>query len=245
MDRRSLLRLAGASLPSLYLAGCATDTGASDPVAEALGMSGSRFSGDSARACAGESDAGPTGSLCAESASDLQAGDSDGRPLVVRPEEGVNTTGEMLIKVPSSSMSGHFSIMHGELDGLQLLPPHTHRHEDQAVYVLEGVLEFEFAGDGQVLRAPAGSYVIKPRGTQHAFWNPGDSTVSYVEFSTERGFEGYVRDVQGPESLPQLERTYGVAHDVQETIRLVREHGLTSIHRVPPEQFALLQSLPG
>jgi hypothetical protein len=59
-----------------------------------------------------------------------------------------------------------------------------------------------------------GNYVIKPRNVQHAFWNPGSEKVSYVEYSTEDGFEGYVRDVEGPESVPELELTYGVSHNM-------------------------------
>lgn len=206
MNRRHLLQLAGASLPGLALAGCATE-------------SGRRSSGP------------------------VDPGDGDAQPLLVLPDEGTDTTGEMLIKVPSHSMAGHFSIMHGELDGRQLLPPHTHSHEEQAVYVLEGVLEFEFDGNGEVLVAPAGSYVIKPKGVQHAFWNPGDERVAYVEFSTEDGFEGYVREVEGPASLPLLEAKYGVVHNVEDTARLVKEHGLTSIHRVTPAQFDLLMAM--
>jgi len=175
--------------------------------------------------------------------SDILAGDIDGQPLLVLPSEGEMTTGEMLIKVPSSSMSGHFSIMHGELDGLQLLPPHTHEFEDQAVYVLEGELAFEFAGNGEIITAPAGSYVIKPRNVQHAFWNPGSEKVSYVEYSTEDGFEGYVRDVEGPESVPELELKYGVSHNMLYSVELVKTHGLTSIHRVTEEDFNLLMSM--
>jgi quercetin dioxygenase-like cupin family protein len=196
-------------------------------------------------ACKPREEAAAWGGLTAAAASDLADIDSDGRPLVVLPEEGLMTTGEMVIKVPSSAMSGHFSIMHGQLDGLQLLPPHTHAHEDQIVYVLAGVLDFEFDGNGEVIRAPAGSYVIKPRTVQHAFWNPGEDTVAYVELSTEDGFEGYVRDVEGPESLPELEATYGVIHDIADTVRLVKEHGLTSIHRVSPQEFSLLMAMYG
>lgn len=175
---------------------------------------------------------------------DLLEGDTNGQPLLVLPDEGVMTTGEMMIKVPSSAMSGHFSIMHGELDGLQLLPPHTHSREDQAVYVLNGALSFEFAGDGQVIYAPAGSYVIKPRHIQHAFWNPGHEKVHYIEFSTEDGFEGYVRDAVGPESLPLLALKYAVTHNLPDTARLVKQHGLTSVHRMSDEQFNELITMP-
>ena len=59
----------------------------------------------------------------------------------------------------------------------------------------------------------------------------------------EDGFEGYVRDVQGPASIPRLERRYSVTHDIQHTRVLVDEHGLTSIHRVSDELFDLMSRL--
>ena len=72
----------------------------------------------------------------------------------------------------------------------ELLAPHTHEHEAQLVYVITGELEFEVGGkDGLRFKAPAGSYVIKPVGIEHAFWNKGAIPARYIELSGKEHFE--------------------------------------------------------
>ena len=71
-----------------------------------------------------------------------------------------------------------------------MIPPHTHTREDECSYVLEGELTC-YVG-GEVVLAPAGSYVVKPRGMPHAFYNAGTGTVRVMEILTPGGsFEGY------------------------------------------------------
>jgi uncharacterized cupin superfamily protein len=71
-----------------------------------------------------------------------------------------------------------------------MIPPHTHAREDECSFVLEG--EMKCYVDGEVVLAPEGSYVIKPRGVAHAFYNGGDGTVRVMEILTPGGaFEGY------------------------------------------------------
>lgn len=52
-------------------------------------------------------------------------------------------------------------------------PPHLHRDDEETFYVLEGTYAFTLGGE-TVLRGP-GSVVHVPRGTAHAFANPGDA----------------------------------------------------------------------
>ena len=49
----------------------------------------------------------------------------------------------------------------------QTMPPHTHTHEDQCIYVVSGIVHLQVGGE--FIEAPAGSYVIKPRGVAHGF----------------------------------------------------------------------------
>lgn len=46
-------------------------------------------------------------------------------------------------------------------------PPHTHTHEEESFYVLEG--EVDFALDGEVTQASPGDLVVLPRDKTHAF----------------------------------------------------------------------------
>ena len=71
-----------------------------------------------------------------------------------------------------------------------MIPPHTHAREDECSFVLEG--ELTCYVDGEVVLASEGSYVIKPRGVVHAFYNAGSETVRVMEILTPgRSFEGY------------------------------------------------------
>jgi quercetin dioxygenase-like cupin family protein len=49
---------------------------------------------------------------------------------------------------------------------------------------------------GEVVLAKEGSYVVKPRGVPHAFFNAGPGTVRIMEILTPVGeFEGYFDEV--------------------------------------------------
>jgi oxalate decarboxylase/phosphoglucose isomerase-like protein (cupin superfamily) len=57
-------------------------------------------------------------------------------------------------------------------------PPHLHRSEDEAWYVLEGALGFR-VGDEEV-EVEAGGAVVVPAGTPHFYWNAGSSRARYL-----------------------------------------------------------------
>jgi mannose-6-phosphate isomerase-like protein (cupin superfamily) len=59
-----------------------------------------------------------------------------------------------------------------------IAPLHLHNSEDEAWYVLEGVLCVRVGN--KVVEAHAGSGVLVPRCTPHTFWNPGPEPVRYL-----------------------------------------------------------------
>jgi mannose-6-phosphate isomerase-like protein (cupin superfamily) len=59
-----------------------------------------------------------------------------------------------------------------------IAPPHLHRNDDEAWYVLEGTLCVRVGKD--VVEAKAGSAVFVPHGTVHTYWNPGPGLVRYL-----------------------------------------------------------------
>lgn len=144
-------------------------------------------------------------SLLAASCGGLATGQSPGEPrmsqftsndLLIRPRlgEGETTATDMLIIARSTMLGGDFSIMQGTIGPRKLLAPHTHEHEDQAVFVISGELEFEVGGEGGLrFTAGPGDYVLKPRGIEHCFWNMSESeTVHYIELSGRDGFEKFI-----------------------------------------------------
>jgi len=59
-----------------------------------------------------------------------------------------------------------------------IAPPHLHRSDDEAWYVLEGTLRVRVRKEE--VEARAGSAVFVPRGTPHTYWNPGPEPVRYL-----------------------------------------------------------------
>jgi mannose-6-phosphate isomerase-like protein (cupin superfamily) len=68
-----------------------------------------------------------------------------------------------------------------------IAPLHLHHNDDEAWYVLEGMLCVR-VGDRDV-EAKAGSAVFVPRGTPHTYWNPGPGLLRYLLVMTPRIYE--------------------------------------------------------
>ncbi len=156
---------------------------------------------------------------------------SDYRWALVEPGQGEQIH-SMLVKVRADQLGGDFSIMQAVVEPHQLLAPHTHTHEDQAVFIIDGELEFEVGGEGGTrFTAGTGAYVIKPRGVSHGFWNRTDKTCHYIELSGRAGFEGFV-DSTADGSLKaamKAEADFGVKFHTERIPGLLKRHGLTSV----------------
>lgn len=156
----------------------------------------------------------------------------DVKDLLKKPGEGEQTDTHLAIKARSRDMGGDFSVMEGVINPHELLAPHSHKFEDQMVYVITSELVFEVGGaDGMRFTAPAGSYVQKPRGLMHCFWNVTDTPAQYIELSGRSGFEGFVDSQKkgSLEGIKNAERDWGMTWDFEYTIRLMKENQLTSL----------------
>jgi mannose-6-phosphate isomerase-like protein (cupin superfamily) len=65
-----------------------------------------------------------------------------------------------------------------------IAPPHLHRSDDEAWYVLEGTLRIR-VGNEEV-EARSGSAAFVPRGTPHTYWNPEPSPTRYLLVMTSK-----------------------------------------------------------
>jgi quercetin dioxygenase-like cupin family protein len=74
-------------------------------------------------------------------------------------------------------------------------PLHVHRNEDEWFYVTEGELTF-WAG-GEVVVAPAGSFVYGPRDVPHTFSVTSDQA-RFLLVTEPAGFEGFMRALSEP-----------------------------------------------
>ena len=110
--------------------------------------------------------------------------------ILIAPGEGAHLPVlDMVHKITADGSGGSLTVEEWGLPSGQMIPPHTHTREDECDFVLEGELTC-YVG-GEIVVAPAGSYVLKPRNVPHAFYNTGSETVRVVEILTPGGLEGY------------------------------------------------------
>jgi quercetin dioxygenase-like cupin family protein len=74
-------------------------------------------------------------------------------------------------------------------------PLHVHHNEDEWFYVIEGELTFWVGGE--VITAPAGSFVYGPRNIPHTFTVTSDQA-RFLLVVEPAGFEGFVRAIGQP-----------------------------------------------
>jgi quercetin dioxygenase-like cupin family protein len=75
----------------------------------------------------------------------------------------------------------------------QVPPPHSHAHNEECVYVLEGMLRYSV--DGVVRDLTPGEWMFTPRGSVHHFSNPHNGTARALIVMTPDIGAQYFRDV--------------------------------------------------
>ena len=158
-------------------------------------------------------------------------------PFVVQPGEGrrapLGSVGTVH-KVPGFTTDGRLAVVEHTLRPRYLAAPmHRHSREDELSIVLAGQLGVKL-GD-EVVVAPAGSYVLKPRGQWHAYWNAGHTELKFIELLVPAGVEGYFErlsrlfaSANGPshDDVELLADEYGLQFDFQSVPLLCQQFGL-------------------
>ncbi len=125
----------------------------------------------------------------------------------------------VVYKLSGVDTGGAFAVVEHPLQpGTLAAPPHTHSNEDEYSFVLEGEVTVQI-GD-EVFTAGEGSYVIKPRGVPHTFWNAGARPARILEIISPAGFEDYFRE------LAEVV-TIGVPPDFARIGEVAAKYGLT------------------
>ena len=98
------------------------------------------------------------------------------------------------VRVPAEATGGAMSVLEHTLPGGYVaMPIHTHARETEVTHVLEGTLTVQ-VGD-EVVKAGPGTYVVKPAGVRHTFWNESERPVRFLEITTPGGVETFYREV--------------------------------------------------
>jgi mannose-6-phosphate isomerase-like protein (cupin superfamily) len=121
-------------------------------------------------------------------------------------------SGKTLGTVADSFVIAEWRDAGGVSDKPRLIAPrHVHHADDESWYVLEGRLKVQ-VGDKEV-EAAQGAAVLVPRGTPHAYWNPGPEPVRYLLVMTPNIF-GLIQDIHAmTERTPVALREIFRKHD--------------------------------
>lgn len=166
--------------------------------------------------------------------------------LLKLPGQGETTSSDMVIKAGVEDLEGDFSVMEGVIHPHELLAPHTHEHEAQLVYIISGELEFEVGGeDGLKFTATAGSYVIKPKGIMHAFWNKTEEPARYIELSGKEYFQNFVKSkAEGDLYAIAHAKDFGMTTHMTDSVRLMMSNKLTGLSMMEFPKLPKLPELP-
>jgi quercetin dioxygenase-like cupin family protein len=118
------------------------------------------------------------------------ATEEDEKKIFIAPGEGAHLPVlDIVHKITADRSGGSLTVEEWGLPPGMMISPHTHTREDECNVVLEGELTCDVGGE--LVVAPAGSYVLKPRGIPHALCNTSTEPVWVMEILTPGGFERY------------------------------------------------------
>lgn len=158
---------------------------------------------------------------------------------VIAPEEGRSVSLGALgvaYKIAGGDTGGSFSVVEHPMEpGTLGALPHTHTNEDEYSFVLEGEVGV-LIGDDEY-RATPGTYILKPRGVMHTFWNPGPRPARILEIISPAGFEGYFEEMAevlsaaagGPPDfakMGEIAEKYGLRLHPERMQEIVEKHGV-------------------
>ena len=117
--------------------------------------------------------------------------------LVRRPGEGKSlssASNTVRFLADSAETGGNYGLVEYAA-GSGFRGPHAHIHDEmeEGFYVLEG--EFVIQMGTENVRAPAGTFVLIPRGTVHTFWNAGEGPAKFLLIASPGGFERYFEEL--------------------------------------------------
>jgi len=119
-------------------------------------------------------------------------------------------------KILSEDTNGEYSVIITETPPNGGPPKHTHTHEDELFYVMQGSYEFSY-GDS-LIKAEQGDMIHLPKGRSHSFKNVGSTMGKTMNTITPGGFEGFFADIStlseqdllGPKQIDSLSKLYEV-----------------------------------
>jgi quercetin dioxygenase-like cupin family protein len=149
------------------------------------------------------------------------------RPIALQPDEGEALwfMGMLAtIKASTEGTGGQFAVIEHAGPQNSGSPLHVHHREDEWFYVLEG--ELTVWVDGQVIRAPAGSFVFGPKDMPHTFMVSAPEGARFLLVTEPAGFESFMRSSAEPARALTLPPPPSAPPDVERLGALAAEYGI-------------------
>jgi quercetin dioxygenase-like cupin family protein len=127
------------------------------------------------------------------------------------------------IKSSAETTGGRVSVVETLAAQGPASPMHVHRREDEWFYVMEGDLTFWV--DGEVIEAPAGSFVYGPRDVPHTF-SVASEQARFLLVAEPAGFEGFMRALAEPAASLTLPPPAGAPPDMDRLGAVAAEYGI-------------------
>jgi mannose-6-phosphate isomerase-like protein (cupin superfamily) len=108
-----------------------------------------------------------------------------GEPIIVLPGEGHRIGNVEFLARTVDTPRFTFGII--DIAPGREVEAHVHEGEDDAFYILDGVLTFFFGGDE--VDATPGTFVLAPSGIEHGFRNAGNDSVRMLNIHAPAGFD--------------------------------------------------------
>lgn len=134
------------------------------------------------------------------------------------------------IKASGEDTGGAFTLIEVLVPPQSGPPPHIHRREDEAFYVLEG--EFEVHLDGRRLTAGPGTWVTLARGSLHRFKNIGLEPAKMLILATPAGLDRFFLEAGREANDPSPESGAVRPEDTEKLLAVAPKYGIEI--RLPP-----------
>jgi quercetin dioxygenase-like cupin family protein len=127
------------------------------------------------------------------------------------------------IKASAQTTAGQVAVIEHRAPRGSGSPLHVHHNEDEWFYVTEGQLTFWVAG--QVIDAPAGSFVYGPRDIPHTFIVSSDEA-RFLLVTEPAGFEGFMRALAQPATELRIPPAPTEPPDMAALMTIAAEYGI-------------------
>jgi quercetin dioxygenase-like cupin family protein len=147
-------------------------------------------------------------------------------PIALQPGEGdVRWFLGFLITIKSSAQTtdGRVAVVEHLAPEGAGSPLHVHHREDEWFYVIDGELTFWVGG--QVINAPAGSFVFGPREIPHTFI-VSSAEARFLLVNEPAGFENFLRALSEPAQTLTLPPSSSEPPDPEQMMATAAEYGI-------------------